>query len=534
MDAPILDKTVQEQLDIALAQVKRLEAENSTLRDTQALFQTVIDAIPGRVFWKDKEGKYLGANQVFAQDAMLENPSLLLGKNDYDMVWKGDADSYRADDASVIAADKPKLRFEESQTTPNGTIWVVTSKVPLRNSNGDILGILGTYDDITPRKQAELALREYKHQLEAILHSAPMILYAVDKEGKFTLSDGHALADLGLKPGQVVGLSVYDLYASNPEIVEAHKKVLSGEPVHYRSEVAGHHYNCWLTPLEGESGGAVGVVIDVTDQRKAELERDDLVKRLEASLEELVIASTMAHESARLKSEFLATMSHELRTPMNAIEGFTSIILSGMGGVDYNDKAKHYIERVHANSKRLLALINDFLDISRIESGRIQLAQMPFSPAKLAQKWQEQIGGLAQTKGLALVVEVDDVLPPTLVGDEEQLSRIAINLLGNAIKFTEAGTVTLSLRRRDTEWLIEVRDTGIGIPPHAREYIFEEFRQVDGSSKRKYGGTGLGLAITQKLARAMGGTVTVESEVGVGSTFTVTLPITQPETEQVG
>jgi PAS domain S-box-containing protein len=533
MDAPALDTHVHEQLEAAQAHVKRLETEVAALRDTQALFQTVIDAIPGRVFWKDMAGKYLGANQAFAQDAMLQTPTQLLGKTDYDMVWEGDAEAYRAADAAVIASEQPKLRFEESQTTPSGTIWLLTSKVPLRNSNGDILGILGTYDDITPRKQAELALREYKKQLEAILHSAPMILYAVDGSGKFTLSEGHSLADLGLKPGQVVGLSVYDLYAGNPAIIDAHKKVLAGEAVHYTSEVAGHSYNCWLTPLEG-GGGAVGVVIDVTEQRKAELERDDLVQRLESSLEELVIASTLAHESARLKSEFLATMSHELRTPMNAIEGFTSIILSGMGGVEYNDKAKHYIERVHANSKRLLALINDFLDLSRIESGRIQLAQMPFSPAKLAQKWQEQIGVLAQNKGLSLVVAVDDVLPETLLGDEEQLSRIAVNLLGNAIKFTESGTVTLSLRRRDTEWLIEVRDTGIGIPPHAREYIFEEFRQVDGSSKRKYGGTGLGLAITQKLARAMGGKVTVESEVGVGSTFTVTLPITQPETEQVG
>jgi signal transduction histidine kinase len=250
-----------------------------------------------------------------------------------------------------------------------------------------------------------------------------------------------------------------------------------------------------------------------------------LVERLEKNLNELAQATALARENARLKSEFLATMSHELRTPMNAIEGFTSIMLTGMGGVDFNDAARRYIERVQANSKRLLGLINDFLDLSRIESGRLQLAHTPVSPAKMVKRWQEELGVLPGNKGLEFNVMLDEAMPETLYGDEEQITRIATNLIGNAAKFTEQGGVSVKVLRQGDEWRLEVTDTGIGIPPHARDFIFEEFRQVDMSSKRKHGGTGLGLAIVQKLARAMGGMVTVESEVGVGSTFTVTLPL---------
>ncbi len=246
---------------------------------------------------------------------------------------------------------------------------------------------------------------------------------------------------------------------------------------------------------------------------------------LKIARDEALAAQRIANENSRLKSEFLSMMSHELRTPMNAIEGFTGIMLKRMAGVEYNDKAERYLKKVQSNSHRLLGLINDFLDLSRIESGRLELANLPMSPKDMAQKWQENLSVLADNKNLVFDVSVDPNLPETIFGDEESISKIAINLVGNAIKFTETGSVTLSLQQQGQQMAIEVHDTGVGIPPHARDFVFEEFRQVDQSSKRKHGGTGLGLAIVQKLAREMGGTVTLQSEVGVGSTFTVLLPI---------
>lgn len=256
------------------------------------------------------------------------------------------------------------------------------------------------------------------------------------------------------------------------------------------------------------------------EQRVAERTVD-----LKRARDEALAAQRIAQENSRLKSEFLSMMSHELRTPMNAIEGFTSIILKRMAGVEYNEKAERYLNKIQSNSARLLGLINDFLDLSRIESGRLELAYMPMSPSEMATQWHNNLSSLAEQKGLNFEVVVDPELPEIMYGDEESLSKVAINLAGNAIKFTETGSVTVSLLRRGDQMELQVRDTGVGIPPHAREFIFEEFRQVDQTSKRKYGGTGLGLAIVQKLVRAMEGTVTVQSEVGVGSIFTVLVPI---------
>lgn len=257
----------------------------------------------------------------------------------------------------------------------------------------------------------------------------------------------------------------------------------------------------------------------------------DRTRQMQEARDEALTAQRIAKENSRLKSEFLSTMSHELRTPLNAIEGFTSIMLSGMG-IELSPRAEDMVRRVSSNSKRLLNLINDFLDLSRIEAGRLELVSSPVSLTALAQKWQNEVSILADEKGLDFEIVIDPALPPEIISDEDALSKIAVNLLGNAFKFTQQGQVKMELSCAEESWTMAVSDTGIGIPMHAREYIFEEFRQVDGSSKRLYGGTGLGLSLVQKLARAMGGGVSLQSEVGKGSTFTVTLPLTVAAIEE--
>jgi signal transduction histidine kinase len=245
---------------------------------------------------------------------------------------------------------------------------------------------------------------------------------------------------------------------------------------------------------------------------------------LEARNQELARANAMIKETTRLKSEFLSTMSHELRTPLNAIRGFTGILLEGMGG-EIDEEARHMLTRVDANSERLLGLINDVLDIAKIESGRMELTYEPLNPIDLAMQWEAQTSVLAEKKGIGFEVNIDPMLPPVVMGDGQRITQIATNLLSNAFKFTKEGKVTLNVLSEGDNWIISVKDTGIGIPPHALNYIFEEFRQVDGSSKREFGGTGLGLAITRTICRTMGGNVSVRSELGVGSEFTAVLPL---------
>lgn len=241
-------------------------------------------------------------------------------------------------------------------------------------------------------------------------------------------------------------------------------------------------------------------------------------------VQELSRAKAVAQESARLKSEFLANMSHELRTPLNAIMGFVGLMLDGMGG-EFDDDTRRMLDRVHANSHRLLGLINDVLNIAKIEAGRMEIVSRLFNLRELVERWQKETSVLAQQRGLAFTIDVDPDLPAVLQGDPERLTQIALNLLSNAFKFTEQGHVHLTVRRQPENWQIIVKDSGIGIPPHALDFIFEEFRQVDGSSTRVYGGSGLGLAIVRNLCQLMGGSVKVASELGSGSTFTVTLPL---------
>lgn len=263
-------------------------------------------------------------------------------------------------------------------------------------------------------------------------------------------------------------------------------------------------------------------------QREQDLRQlnDTLEKRVHERTEELQQAYEMAQESGRLKSEFLSIMSHELRTPLNAITGYTSIMLDGIGG-KLDTEAHSMTQRVSENAVHLLELINQMLDLAKIEAGYMDVQNAPFSPYQLAERWYLQVKVLAETKKLDFQVQVDPELPDILYGDPDRITQIALNLLSNAFKFTDSGCVRLEVKRQSQTWQIRVIDEGVGIPPHALTYIFDPFRQVDGSTKRTRGGTGLGLSIVRQFAQLMDGQVEVHSEMGKGSIFTVTLPLVE-------
>lgn len=239
---------------------------------------------------------------------------------------------------------------------------------------------------------------------------------------------------------------------------------------------------------------------------------------------ELALTRDRALESSRLKDEFLATMSHEFRTPLNSIIGFTDILLTGIRG-QIDDAARRMLERVSASSHHLLNLINEVLDIAKIEAGRLEIVPRPAKLRWLVNQWEQELGVLAKQKDLSFAVTLEPTLPEEVVLDAERVTQIMQNLISNAVKFTNEGTVALDVRSVGDQLLLKVSDTGIGIPPQALEYIFDEFRQVDGSYTRERGGTGLGLAIVKKLAILMGGGVTVSSQPGAGSAFTIALPL---------
>lgn len=260
---------------------EKKEAEHR-LRESEQMLQTVLDTIPVRVFWKDQDLNYLGCNTLFAQDAGLSSSEEIVGITDYD-IFPSEAELYRGDDRHVIDTEEVRLNFEESQTTPDGsTIWLNTSKIPLRNTSGEIIGVLGTYEDITVRKMAEQQLQESERRIRAIIDNSPMIVFSLDKDGVFTLSEGMALKSIGLESGQVVGMNALDVYATNEVVLDGVKRALQGESIEHDSEVDGIWFNSRYTPVFDDDGNLVqtiGVAHDITVRKTAEQERERVGQR---------------------------------------------------------------------------------------------------------------------------------------------------------------------------------------------------------------------------------------------------------------
>jgi signal transduction histidine kinase/CheY-like chemotaxis protein len=321
------------------------------------------------------------------------------------------------------------------------------------------------------------------------------------------------------------------------QLVDATKAISSGDlsteiPVRSEDEVG------LLAASFNQMARDLRASIDEKDRYAAELaklnaELEDKVmartSELEAANRELQIANIKIREADRLKSEFLANMSHELRTPMNAIIGFTRLVRRKAADL-LPDRQIENLEKVEISANHLLGLINDILDLSKIEAGKMGVNFMPFDLASLVDASLATVEPMVKSGNVRLIKDVPQDLPEVM-SDQDKLKQIIINLLSNALKFTEEGEVRLSAVVKDSSLRIAVSDTGIGIRSDALGYIFEEFRQVDGSSTRKYGGTGLGLSITKKLTELLGGTIDVQSVEGKGSTFTITLPLAKRDAE---
>ncbi len=247
-----------------------------------------------------------------------------------------------------------------------------------------------------------------------------------------------------------------------------------------------------------------------------------LERRVAARTAELAVARDRAEAADRLKSAFLATMSHELRTPLNSIIGFTGIILQRLAG-PMNDEQRKQLGMVQDSARHLLALINDVLDISKIEAGQLEVHCGPFDLRAAVARAVETLAPLAQKKGLRLAVEIEADVREA-VGDQRRAEQVLMNLLSNAVKFTETGSVAVRCAARGDRVEIAVRDTGIGIAAEHLETVFLPFRQIDNGLSRRHEGTGLGLSICKRLLDLMDGSIRVESTPAVGSTFTVSLP----------
>lgn len=484
------------------------------------LLHTLMEHTPDHIYFKNTESQFIRINRSLAESFGLQNPAAAINKTDFDFFTREHAQQAYRDERTVMESGEPVKAKVEKETWPNGqTTWVSTTKVPIRDRNGRIQGTCGISRDITEYSRAEQALRDSEAKWRSLVESAPDVISTMNLAYRIEFLN-RVPGSVGLKVADVIGKSVFDFLTveHHERFREACSKVIeSGEVATYevQGRVSGNWYTSCLGPIRRD-GHLVGFVMTSTDITAR--------KRAEQAMQR---AKDTAEYASRAKSDFLANMSHELRTPLNAIIGFAEILRDELVG-SINTEQKECVNDIHTSGQHLLEMINDILDLSKIEAGKMVLQLETFTVVAAVEEVHAIINALAAKKPLELTLQYQQ--DATIQADRVKFKQIFYNLLSNAVKFTAAGgKVATHLAVTPTHLHAEVIDTGIGIAAADQGKLFAPFTQIDTSKSRRYGGTGLGLALTSRLVALHAGEISLQSEEGKGSNFTVKLPLKHPE-----
>jgi PAS domain S-box-containing protein len=410
--------------------------------------------------------------------------------------------------------------FETKRLTKDGRILDVRlSASRFQDFVGHPAGMLVILRNITERKKAEEETKRIKSLLDSIIANLPTAVFLKNAgDFKYVLWNKACEQSYGYSSEEVLGKGPHDLFPGPEADVyceQDRQTLMQGTLIEIPEQTVttksggARTFHTKKLPIFDEAGSPrflLGISEDITERKEAE--------------KMLIRAREAAEQASKAKSEFLANMSHEIRTPINGIMGMTELAFN----TELTPEQSEYLEAVRISADSLLKLINDILDFSKIEAGKLELIDVDFSLRDALADTMTIMAVQAHRKGLELLYHVSPDVPDAVIGDPGRLRQILVNLVGNAIKFTEAGEVALAVRlgmesKNEVHLHFTVTDTGIGIPQEKRETIFREFEQADGSTSRKYGGTGLGLAISARFCELMGGKIWVESEVGRGSAF---------------
>jgi PAS domain S-box-containing protein len=450
----------------------------------------------------------------------------------------------------VLPEDSPAQSTEDDRaegTTPSETEyrirrpsdgeirWIYRRAEFIRDAEGKASHMVGMVQDITERKMADLRLKESRAYLNLMLESVQdYAIISLDEAGRIVLWNSGAQKTFGYRPQDVMGSHIEVIFTPEDRAHGAPRTELalaatntraSDERWHLRQNGERFYASGTMAAMyddEGRVKGFIKIARDMTAQQQAQ---------------EALLEARNAAEAANIaKTEFLANMSHEIRTPMNAIIGLSTILSKSQ---PLTPRQNDYIRTLSMSADSLLALINDLLDIAKIEARTVELEHIPFSLTRLMQEVASMMAVSVRDKGLTFTGDGECVEERMFIGDPTRLRQIIVNLCSNAIKFTESGGVHVAITCEaggapDIERIrLTVTDTGIGIAPEKMETIFQKFVQADTSINRKYGGTGLGLAITKTLTEIMGGDISVKSEIGRGSVFEVCIPLKIATNDQV-
>ena len=394
------------------------------------------------------------------------------------------------------------------------------------------------------RAQAEDQLRYQLQLRQNITDKAADSIFVSDDKGRATFINPEAAKTFGFTAEELMGQALHDkIHHHYPDgrpfpreecvLAQIHatgRSIRNREDVFFRKDGSAVFVECSNAPLEvnGQRVGAVLMARDVTEHKRA----DEALRRARESLEEKVNERTREIKEAnvklrdldRLKSQFLANMSHELRTPLNAIIGFSELMHDGKAGGPVSAEQKEFLGDILSSARYLLQLVNDVLDLSKVEAGRMEVLKSTFRIEEIISEVTQNVAPIMSVKGLKLIREIPPDLPP-IVTDRRKFLQIILNLASNAVKYTDHGEIRIRCQTTAGTIGLSVSDTGIGIKPEELPLLFQPFSQVDGSSRKRHEGTGLGLYLSERLANLLGGDLTVESEYGKGSTFTIRLPL---------
>jgi PAS domain S-box-containing protein len=467
-------------------------------------------------------------------------PREILSKRCWDLTPPADRVRNREQTERRLSSQVALVPYQRKYLRPNGSeVTVEVHEQLLRNRLGQVVGMRLAAIDMTDRKKSEDEAYETATELRALFQAFPDLFLRLDRGGNALDWKGGQSSDPFLSPERFGKHSLSAILPAEviAQFVEAQEKVrktgafqivefaLDGRP-------GQQFYETRMLPLNWDQW--IAVVRNITDRKAAEKKLKEYAHELERKNEEMESALFTAREATQLKSRFLANMSHEIRTPMNGVLGMTDFLL----GTRLSSEQQEYAESIQRSAGALLTLINDILDLSKIEAGKLRLDSAPFNVAVAVEETASMFALQARAKGIEFVSSIPAALKRVALGDAGRLRQVLTNLLGNSIKFTEAGRIGVSAEiLHDTASSLKARftvhDTGIGISRDQQSRLFESFTQGDGSSTRKYGGTGLGLAISKQLVGLLGGEIGVASEPGRGSSFWFTSEFGKPAPGEV-
>lgn len=489
------------------------------LKQETKLLNTLLDSIPDTIYFKDASSKFTRVNQAQANALGVASPDDAIGKSDFDFFDEVHATIAYHDEQKMMKIGIPIINKLEHFKTNDQYRYVTATKIPLKGEKGELIGMVGISHEITDLKNTEAELNKEKEILQSLMDNIPDTIYFKDTLSKFTRINKAQAKSLGIQsPDDAIGKTDFDFspkeqatlsFQDEMDIMESGKPLVNHVEKVSRADGSVIWVSTTKIPVKDQFGkvsGTVGMSRDITV--------------LEEARNSLVYAKEKSDEANRAKSLFLANMSHEIRTPMNGVIGMSDVL----GQTILSDEQREYLGIITKSGNSLLSIINNILDFSKIESGSLELEKAPINIRQVIENVADVLITSASNKGVDLMNYVDSSIPEIVEGDSVRLSQILINLVNNALKFTEHGEVYFTAELTEStdisfKVLFKVKDNGIGISKEAQEKIFQSFTQVDSSTTRKYGGTGLGLAISKRLVEMMGGTIGVESIEGEGSLF---------------